>query len=105
MFGAIKRLFGSGPKKSYKEMVQEGAIVVDVRSKGEFSSGHIRKSINIPLEQIDRELSRKLKDKDKTIILCCASGARSGMARRRLKAKGYPSVYNGGGWTSLRAKL
>jgi len=47
----------------------------------------------------------KLKDKDKCIICCCASGMRSGTAKRILESKGYKVVFNGGGWNSLQNKL
>ncbi|MBW7869094.1 MAG: rhodanese-like domain-containing protein [Brumimicrobium sp.] len=104
MFDSFKKLLGLGPKKSYKEMCQEGAIILDVRTKGEFSSGCIKKSVNIPVEQLEKNLS-KLKDKDQVIICCCASGMRSGMAKRILKSHGYQNVYNGGGWMSLRGKI
>ncbi|MCO6497752.1 MAG: rhodanese-like domain-containing protein [Chitinophagaceae bacterium] len=104
MFDAIKSLLGLGPKVDYADLVKQGAIILDVRSKGEFSSGHIKNSINIPVEQLSRNLG-KLKDKNRTIICCCASGMRSGSAKRILQSNGYTSVYNGGGWMSLRNKI
>lgn len=98
----IAKLFGIQPKADYKKLVLEGAVIIDVRSSAEFSSGHIKNSINIPLESLQNKIS-KVK-KDKPVILCCASGMRSGTARRILKAQGYNS-YNGGGWASLERKL
>jgi rhodanese-related sulfurtransferase len=74
-------------------------VIVDVRSKGEFQSGHLRNSINIPLDSLQSNLSR-LK-KDKPVITCCASGMRSGSAKNILKSKGY-NVVNGGSWVSLK---
>ena len=104
MFNFLKKLFGAGPSVDYKQLVSEGAIIVDVRTPGEFASGHIKGSINIPVDQLSKNLS-KLKDKNKTIITCCASGMRSASAKGILKSAGYTSVYNGGGWNSLNSKL
>ena len=104
MLDSIKNIFGLGPKTDYSELVKQGAIILDVRSKDEYSGGHIKNSINIPVEQLNNNLS-KLKDKDKCIICCCASGMRSGTAKRILESKGYKVVFNGGGWNSLQNKL
>ena len=104
MLQAIKKMFGFGPKTDYSKLVKQGAIILDVRSKEEFSRGHIKDSINIPVDQLNNKLS-KLKDKNKSIICCCASGMRSGTAKKILESKGYSTVFNGGGWNSLQNKL
>lgn len=103
MFDAIKNLF-STEKIDFTELVKKGAIVLDVRSKGEFAGGHIKNSVNIPVDQLQNNLS-KLKDKNKPIITCCASGMRSASARSILLNNGYTEVYNGGGWMSLNNKI
>ncbi|MBI3233915.1 MAG: rhodanese-like domain-containing protein [Bacteroidetes bacterium] len=103
MLATIKNLFGL-EKTDYPQLVQEGAIILDVRSKGEYAGGHIEGSINIVLDQLGNNLS-KLKDKNKPIITCCASGMRSASATSFLKSNGYSSVYNGGGWQTLNQKL
>lgn len=100
--GFLSKLFGGGPKVDLKEMVKNGAVIVDVRTPAEFQGGHIKGSINIPLQSLDKNLG-KLK-KDKAIITCCASGMRSASAKGILKSKGYEAI-NGGGWSSLQAKL
>jgi len=104
MLNAIKNLLGMGPKTEYAQLVKEGAIILDVRTKGEFDSGHIKGSINIPVDQLRNNLT-KLKDKRKPIITCCASGMRSASAKAFLKSNGYAEVYNGGGWYGLQKKL
>lgn len=104
MFDAIKNLFGMGPAVDYAELVKNGAVIIDVRTKGEYAGGHIKGSVNIPLDQLSANLS-KLKDKDKAIITCCASGMRSSTAKSILTANGYTQVYNGGGWYGLQSKL
>ena len=104
MINTIKNLLGLGPKTDYAQLVKDGAIILDVRSKGEFAGGHIKGSINISVDQLSSNLD-KLKDKNKTIITCCASGMRSASAKGILKSKGYQHVYNGGGSSSLQSKL
>ncbi|HLW39028.1 MAG TPA: rhodanese-like domain-containing protein [Brumimicrobium sp.] len=99
----LRKLFRIAPPLDYKQLVNDGALIIDVRSKGEFSRGHIRNSKCIPLERINQE-SNKIK-KDQPIILCCRSGSRSGMARRMLQQKGHTQVYNGGSWLGLQNKL
>lgn len=104
MFDTIKKMLGFGPATNYAELIKNGAIIVDVRTKGEYSSGHIKGSINIPLDVLGSSLS-KFKDKNQTIITCCASGMRSASAKGILQSNGYQSVYNGGGWSSLNSKI
>ena len=104
MIQAFKNLFGVGPKTDYSELIKQGAIILDVRSKGEFAGGHIKNAINIPVDQLNNNLS-KLKDKNKCIVCCCASGMRSGTAKRILESQGYQAVFNGGSWNSLQNKL
>ena len=78
---------------------RNGAVLVDVRSAAEFASGNAPGSINIPLQ----ELGSRLKEISPSapVVLCCASGSRSGMARLMLKRKGYQQVFNIGKWGNL----
>lgn len=104
MIESIKQLLGLSPKADYAELVKQGAIILDVRGKGEYAGGHIKGSINIPVDTLTHSLG-KLNDKNKPIITCCASGMRSGAAKNILKSKGYSHVYNGGSWNSLQSRL
>jgi rhodanese-related sulfurtransferase len=104
MMNTIKNLFGLGPEVDYAQLVQEGAIILDVRSKGEYAGGHIKGSLNIAVDALQNNLE-KLKDKNKPIITCCASGMRSASAKSILKSKGYEQVHNGGSWHSLQNKI
>lgn len=104
MINTIKNLFGFGPKADYAQLVKQGAIILDVRSKGEYAGGHIKGSINISVETLSGNLD-KLKDKNKVIITCCASGIRSASAKSILRSNGYTAVHNGGGWSSLQNKI
>jgi phage shock protein E len=74
-------------------------VLVDVRSAAEFASGNAPGSVNIPLQ----ELGTRLKEIPNTVpvVLCCASGTRSGMAKMVLKKNGYQQVYNVGKWRNL----
>ena len=103
MFEAIKNLFKS-EKTDFAQLVADGAIILDVRSAGEFASGHIEGSINIPVNKLADNL-HKLKSKSKPIITCCASGMRSATAKGLLESKGYAKVYNGGSWIRLNQKI
>jgi phage shock protein E len=103
MLQLIKNLLGLGPKANYKELMSNGAQIIDVRTKGEYQSGCIKGSVNIPLQNLSANLS-KIK-KDKPVITCCASGMRSASAKSILKSNGFSEVYNGGGWMSLRNKI
>jgi rhodanese-related sulfurtransferase len=87
MFTALKNLFSSTPKVDLGELIANKAIILDVRTKEEYQGGHIKGSINIPLQSLQTQL-QKLK-KDKTIITCCASGGRSSVARNILKSNGF----------------
>lgn len=105
MLQALKKLFGLGKAPvDFKQLLKEGGIVVDVRSKGEFAGGHVKNAINLPLDSLSTQLTR-LKNKEQPIITCCASGMRSASAKSILKAKGYTKVYNGGSWLSVQRKL
>lgn len=101
---ALKKLLGLGPSVDLASVYRDGALIVDVRTPGEFSSGHIEGSMNIPLDQLKQNLGR-LKSKDQVIITCCASGMRSAAAKNVLKSNGYLAVHNGGGWSSLSSKI
>ena len=89
-----KRVVGLLP-----ELRRNGAVFVDVRTAAEFASGHAPGSINIPLQ----ELGSRLDEISKTfpVVVCCASGTRSGMAKLLLKRNGYEKVYNVGAWSKL----
>ena len=103
MINTLKSMFGLGPKVDYKDLLKKGAQIIDVRTSGEYSTGHVKGSINIPLNSLASNV-KKIK-KDCPIITCCASGMRSSSAKSTLQSMGFKEVYNGGGWTSLNLKL
>jgi rhodanese-related sulfurtransferase len=85
-------------KNKLPNLLREGAILIDVRSQAEYESCNNPQSINIPLDVLNKE-SQKL-DKDKVILLCCASGTRSGLAVGILKKNGFRNVMNAGSWNN-----
>lgn len=99
MIQILKQLFGFGPKADLNELRSKGAVVVDVRTKQEYASGHVKGSLNIPLDALQKRM--KELPANRPIITCCASGMRSGTARRILLSNGFKDVYNGGSWASL----
>lgn len=96
-------MLGIGPAINYKTLVENGAIVIDVRTKSEFQGGHIKGALNIPLQNLAAGSSKLAKNK--VIITCCASGMRSASAKSMLRSAGFSEVHNGGGWMSLQNKL
>jgi|SRR5665647_2438495 len=89
-----------GKKVNLQDVISSGATILDVRTKGEYQSGHLKNSINIPIDKLPQNI-KKL-NINKSIITCCASGSRSASARKILKSNGFEKVYNGGSWYSLR---
>jgi phage shock protein E len=84
MLNKIKQVLGFGPKVDYIKLVEEGALLLDVRSTREFANGHIPGSLNISLDTL---------------------GLRSASAKAILKSKGYKEVHNAMSWNSLARKL
>jgi phage shock protein E len=103
MLSTLKNILGFGPDVDYSTLVKNGAVILDVRSKGEYANGHVKGSINISVDTLSGNLNKL--NKSKPIITCCASGNRSGSARNILLANGFKEVYNGGPWNSLQSKL
>ncbi len=99
----LKRLFGIKPAVNFKELKEQGAIVIDVRTRAEFESGHVNGAVNVPLNTINNQLS-KIKKKNKPVIAVCRSGSRSSMAVGILKRANI-EAYNGGAWTTFQRKI
>jgi rhodanese-related sulfurtransferase len=101
----IKKWLGLTPPPDYAEMLRKGAVIVDVRTKNEFAGGHIRGSLNLPLQSLSEQKTKHLPNKNQIIITCCASGMRSASAKKMLQASGYTQVYNAGSWSKLQQYL
>ena len=98
MFGIFKRNRNSRIQK----YLREGATLLDVRSSSEYNSGHIEKSLNIPVQSIDQKIADL--DKDKPIVVYCAMGGRSTIAAAKLKSRGY-RVIDAGGIKNVRKQI
>ena len=73
--------------------------IIDVRTRAEFSDGHVTGSINIPLQEIQHRLE-EIKTLQQPLLLCCASGNRSGQATAYLRSLGI-DCENGGSWVDV----
>jgi phage shock protein E len=101
MISWLKNLFSGGV--SYRNLMEKGAIVIDVRSGPEYDRGHVRGALNIPFDRIATRIG-EFRQKGKAVICCCESGIRSGKAVRILKNAGV-EAYNGGNWQRLQQKI
>lgn len=84
----------------FELLKNETTQIIDVRTESEFQSGHVKNSKNIPVDKVPNLLD-EFKSMPKPIVLCCASGARSGMAAEFLSRAGIEEVYNGGSWKNV----
>jgi phage shock protein E len=103
MFDLFKAHSGKSMGVDFAALVREGAQIIDVRSEAEYLDGHIAGSVNISVQSLPSRLG-EIK-RDKAVITCCASGARSSIAKKILEAGGFHEVHNGGGWRQLQARL
>jgi rhodanese-related sulfurtransferase len=78
---------------------EKQGTIVDVRTTEEFRAGNAKGSINIPLQEIERRMD-ELKSLKQPLVLCCASGGRSGQAHGYLAHKGI-ECFNGGSWLDV----
>jgi rhodanese-related sulfurtransferase len=98
--GFFSNLFKTTSNEELREKIANNGLLLDVRTKAEFANGHVKGSKNIPLDQLEANLSKL--DKTKPIVAVCASGMRSGSAVNLLKRNGFEDVYNGGSWFNFR---
>ena len=82
-----------------QQFLDEGAIIIDVRSAQEFDSGHIKGSKNISLDSLQTRFE-EIRSLNKPVITVCQSGIRSSTAKAFLQGKGL-KVINGGSWAGL----
>jgi phage shock protein E len=87
------------PADKARQLLRQGALVVDVRSPDEFNSGHLPGAVNIPLASVATDVPLRVPDKSQALLLHCLSGTRSGIAAQRLKGMGYLNVFNLGSYS------
>ena len=98
--GFFNNIFGGGvASERVAELINNGAVIIDVRTPGEFQGGNVAGSKNIPLQSIPHKVDQ-IKKIGKPVVLCCASGNRSGQAASFLKQHGI-ECENGGGWMQV----
>ncbi|SPE26294.1 conserved exported hypothetical protein [Candidatus Sulfotelmatomonas gaucii] len=90
----VLRRAGLISARDAREHLRKGALVIDVRTPGEYAAGHLPKAIHLPLDQIETTLPKHVPDKNTVLLLHCQSGMRSGLAKRKLRAKGYTHAFN-----------
>ncbi len=80
--------------KQLEELLEQGAILIDVRSPQEYQEGHLYDAICIPSYEIESVILTKIPNKEEKIILYCECGVRSKKAQNKLEKLGYKNVYN-----------
>lgn len=82
-----------GPADAVR-LMNQGALLLDVRSKDEFDAGHVLDARHIPQSELPQGLESLKKYRDKVVITVCESGMRSGAAARVLRGQGFTKVLN-----------
>lgn len=82
-----------GPTEAVR-LMNQGAVLVDVRSQAEFDSGHILDARHVPQDEVAQAAETLKRFKEKVVVVCCESGMRSGAAARVLQAQGFTKVVN-----------
>ena len=82
-----------GPQKVVMMINRQDAVVVDVRDKKEFDSGHIVDSINIPLGKLKQRVTELKKHKEKPLVVVCKLGQQSGEAAKTFQETGHAEVF------------
>ena len=96
---------GADKKVDIPALIKNGALVIDTRTAGEFSGGHIEGAIHIPYDIIGNVIEKYEPDQSRTIIVYCQSGMRSAAAKQTLENTGYTNVVNGGGLHHMQQAL
>lgn len=86
------------PEAEARRLRSAGAVVIDVRSRGEYATGHLPGVINVPLDGIGAAIGGVVPDRSTPVLLHCHSGGRSGIARMLLRRAGYPGAHNLGSY-------
>lgn len=101
---AASKVYGDTGKASQGwALIEDGALLIDVRSVSEFESGHIEGSLNILHSDIEGLSAAIGEDKSRSVVLYCRSGRRVGRAMDALEAMGYTGLFNATGYTALEA--
>ena len=102
MFGLLKNMFSENNNEELQSIINN-AYLVDVRTPAEYAEGNVPGSVNIPLDQVQNQLT-KFKNND-NIVVFCRSGNRSGQAKAILEQNGFTNVVNGGTWQQINTLI
>ena len=95
----LLRQRGSLSVEEARRHLKEGALLVDVRTVGEFQAGSVPGAVNVPLSELPDAMTQKAPDKNRVLLLHCQSGGRSAMAAMKLRSAGYTRVFNVGSFS------
>lgn len=87
------------------DLIDNGALLIDVRTDEEFKNSHLAKAINIEYENIAKIVQAIGNDKNRPVVLYCRSGRRASITQQELKKLGYSNIYNGQGLSQMQAAL
>ena len=101
--GAVFFLVGAGgptiSSDEAKALVKQGALLLDVRTAGEFASGHVEGAVNVPVQELEARLPA---EKDRAVVIYCQSGRRSAAAREMLLKAGFAKVFDLGAMSNWK---
>lgn len=100
--GFLDFIFGA-KKRQVETYLNNGAVILDVRSQREWDKGHIENAVHIPIDELNNRVD-EVKALNKPVIACCESGVRSAKAAKFLNLNNISAI-NGGGWIGLKKKL
>ena len=84
-------------------LIDQGALLIDVRSADEYKSGYIEGSLNIPHDEVKALADAIGPDMDRQVVLYCRSGRRVGVVQKQLEKMGYNGIFNATGYEALMA--
>lgn len=87
----VNRTRGKADPDEAHRLVESGALLVDVRSPGEYAAGHVEGAVNIPVGELGGRLG-ELPDRGRAVVVYCASGMRSAAAKKVLMNAGFTTV-------------
>lgn len=90
------------PQQRAWRLIDDGALLIDVRSRQEYEAGHLDNSINIEYDEVEKLAETIGEDKQREVVVYCRSGKRSGLAKESLEQYGYKNIHNGIGYEGLK---
>ncbi|MDP2273911.1 MAG: rhodanese-like domain-containing protein [Archangium sp.] len=85
-----------------RTLVKQGAVLLDVRTTGEFAAGHLEGAVNVPVGELKTNLAQVSAKKDQPIVVYCQSGRRSAAARKILEEAGFSRVVDLGAMSNWK---